>query len=94
MVNKDTLKRRRAGITARRDTVANSRKLTVLEEETIIHFIVDLCNRAFPPHLSSIKDMANQLLRIHDAPPVGKRWAMNFIKRQPELCTRWARRYD
>ncbi|KAL2125810.1 hypothetical protein VTI74DRAFT_2630 [Chaetomium olivicolor] len=38
--------------------------------------------------------MANQLLRERDAPPVGKRWAHNFVKRQPELCTRYTRRYD
>jgi len=38
--------------------------------------------------------MANQLLRIRDVPPVGKLWAHNFVKRQPELRTRWSRRYD
>ncbi|KAL2018163.1 hypothetical protein VTK56DRAFT_1188 [Thermocarpiscus australiensis] len=38
--------------------------------------------------------MANQLLRARNAPPVGKRWAYNFVKRQPELRTRYARRYD
>ncbi|KAL2016057.1 hypothetical protein VTK56DRAFT_4295 [Thermocarpiscus australiensis] len=38
--------------------------------------------------------MANQLRRDRDAPPVGKRWAHNFVKRQPELRTRFTRRYD
>ncbi|KAL2024726.1 hypothetical protein VTK56DRAFT_6927 [Thermocarpiscus australiensis] len=38
--------------------------------------------------------MANQLLRVRDAPPVGKLWAHNFVKRQPALRTRWSRRYD
>ncbi|KAL2018297.1 hypothetical protein VTK56DRAFT_1001 [Thermocarpiscus australiensis] len=38
--------------------------------------------------------MANQLLRARDAPPVGQRWAYNFVKRQPELRTRYSRRYD
>jgi hypothetical protein len=38
--------------------------------------------------------MANHLLRVRDAPPVGKLWAHNFVKRQPELQTRWTRRYD
>ena len=36
----------------------------------------------------------NQLLHARDAPPVGKRWASNFVKRQPELRTRYTRRYD
>jgi len=38
--------------------------------------------------------MANRLLRERDAPPVGVRWAYNFIKRQPELRTRFTRKYD
>ncbi|KAL2019064.1 hypothetical protein VTK56DRAFT_10095 [Thermocarpiscus australiensis] len=38
--------------------------------------------------------MANQLLRVRGAPPVGKLWAHRFVKRQPELCTRYAHRYD
>lgn len=38
--------------------------------------------------------MANRLLEERDAPPVGKRWASNCIKRQPELRTRIFRRDD
>jgi hypothetical protein len=38
--------------------------------------------------------MANRLLAGRNASPVGKRWAINFIKRQPELKTRFQRRYD
>ena len=38
--------------------------------------------------------MANQLLRERDAPPVGKRWAYNFVKRQQELRTCYTRKYD
>ena len=38
--------------------------------------------------------MANHLLRERDAPPVGKLWAHRFVKRQPQLRTRYSRRYD
>ncbi|KAG6995868.1 hypothetical protein FocnCong_v015214 [Fusarium oxysporum f. sp. conglutinans] len=38
--------------------------------------------------------MANRLLADRDASLVGKRWAINFIKRQPELKTCFQRRYD
>ncbi|KAL2887303.1 hypothetical protein HOO65_050424 [Ceratocystis lukuohia] len=38
--------------------------------------------------------MANRLLADRDASPVGKRWASNFIKRQPDLKTCFNRRYD
>ena len=89
-----TLCRRCGGQPARRDIPVNSRKLTDLEEKTIVQYVLELYIRAFPPRLYSIEDIANQLLRIYDAPPVGKLWAYWFVKRQPELRTRYTRRYD
>jgi hypothetical protein len=41
-----------------------------------------------------VEEMANSLLADRDALPVGKRWAHNFVKRQPELKTRLFRKYD
>jgi len=89
-----TLARRRAGTPARRDIPANSRKLTDLEEYTIVQYSTELYARAFCPRLCYVEDMANQLLRERDASPVGKLWAYNFVKRQPELRTRISRKYD
>jgi len=80
-VARKTLGRRRAGKPARRDSPANSRNLTDLEEQTIVQYVVELYTRAFPPRLGGVEDMANQLLYARDAPPVGKRWAYNFVKR-------------
>jgi hypothetical protein len=33
--------------------------------------------------------MANRLLADRGAPPVGKRWVSNFVKRHKELKTRF-----
>jgi hypothetical protein len=41
-----------------------------------------------------VEEMANSLLADRNASPVGKRWAHNFVKRQPELKTRLFRKYD
>jgi hypothetical protein len=38
--------------------------------------------------------MANQLLCVRDAPPVGQLWAHRFVRRKEKLRTRWTRRYD
>jgi len=89
-----TICRRLAGKPARCDCTANSKKLTESEEQAIVQYIVELVARAFPPRLQGVEDMANQLLRVRNAPPVGKNWASNFVKRQPELQTRFVRRYD
>lgn len=44
--------------------------------------------------MRGVEEMANHLLRVRDAPPVGKNWASNFVQRYPKLCTRWSRKYD
>ncbi|KAH5464313.1 hypothetical protein HBI65_251110 [Parastagonospora nodorum] len=38
--------------------------------------------------------MADRLLRERAGKPVGKNWVDNFVKRTPELRTRWSRPYD
>jgi hypothetical protein len=72
----------------------NSRKLSNIEEDTLLEFIVYLDSRGYPPRLSGVEQMANRLLDARDAPRVGTRWAMNFVKRRPLLKVRFARRYD
>ena len=71
-VTHTTLMRRIHGQPSGHDTIANYRKLTFLEEEAIIQRIIELDSQAFPPRLSSVKDMANRLLRERDAPPIGR----------------------
>ncbi|RYC77820.1 hypothetical protein BFJ63_vAg19305 [Fusarium oxysporum f. sp. narcissi] len=86
--------RRQQGILSRRDTTPKSRKLSDLEEQTIIQFIIDLDSRGFPPRLRGVEEMANRLLADRDASPVGKRWASNFVRRHKELKTRFFPKYD
>jgi hypothetical protein len=88
------LGRRQKGMQSRRDWIPKSRKLSDLEERIIDQFILDLNSRGFPPRLRGVEDMANRLLADRDAPPIGKRWAFNFVKRHQELKTRFFRRYD
>ena len=71
-VSRTTLTQRRNGRTARRDLPANSRQLTDSEEKAIVQYILELDTRAFPPRLCSVEDMANQLLRVRNEPPIGQ----------------------
>lgn len=93
-VSDRTIRRRRDGSAARHDTVPNLRKLTQLEEEAIVQYVIELCTRSFPPRLRGVEDMANQLLRTRDASAVGKNWASNFVRRRPELRMHFSRKYD
>jgi hypothetical protein len=71
-IDRITLSRRRDGKPTRRDSLVNSKKLTKLEEEAIVQYILKLDTRSFLPRLYGIEDIANQLLRVRDAPPIGK----------------------
>ncbi|KAJ3542019.1 hypothetical protein NM208_g4316 [Fusarium decemcellulare] len=93
-VNRMTLRRRQNGIESRRDSIPKSRRLSDLEEQIIVQFILDLDLRGFPPRQRYVEEMANRLLADRDAPPVGKRWAHNFVTRHHELKTRFFRKYD
>ena len=66
-----TLYRRQKGVQSRRDWIPKSRKLSDLEEQIIIQFILDLDSRGFPPRLRGVEEMANRLLAERDAPAVG-----------------------
>lgn len=74
----------------RRDLSVNLRKLTDLEERA--QYILDLVTEGFPPRFSLVEDMANRLLATRDASRVGTRWSYNFVKRHPELRTRFQRK--
>jgi hypothetical protein len=93
-VPRRTLQRRLNGILPRANIVANSRKLDPLEEQVIVRRVLDLYEQGFSPGYDMVGDMANLLLETRGASRVGPRWASNFVRRQPELRTRWSRPYD
>jgi hypothetical protein len=93
-VPRSTIQDRRAGRRPRRDCEPNSKRLTKLEEEVIVQRILDESLRGVPPSKAHVRDMADRLLRERGEKPTGKNWVDNFIKRTPELRTRWSRPYD
>ena len=93
-VPQSTLSTRRAGIRPRRDCEANSKRLNKLEEEAIVRRILEESTRGFAPTKADVRAMADKLLHEREGNPVGKNWVDNFVKRTPELRTRWSRPYD
>jgi hypothetical protein len=58
-VSRATLHRRRNDKPARRDCQPNSKKLSELEGEVIIRYILDLDQRGFAPTYAAVRDMAD-----------------------------------
>ena len=81
----------RTNLTERRPA---NHKLTDLEEEVISQYILNLDLRGFAPRLAGVEDMANYLLETCRRKRVGKLWAHRFVRRRPELKTRFNRVYD
>ena len=89
-----TLRDRMAGRTHRPETRPNRHKLTDLEEEVLIRYILNLDSRGFAPRLAGVEDMANRILQSRGRDPVGKLWAHRFVQRQLTLKTRFNRVYN
>jgi hypothetical protein len=93
-VPRSTLRDRLQGVTPMPDRRAFGHNLTTAEEETLIRYILDLDLRGFPPRIDDVRDMANLLRATRHATPVGQMWPYTFIRRRPELKTRFSRAYD
>jgi hypothetical protein len=93
-VPRRTIQRRRNGKRSQRDCEPKSKRLTKLEEEVIVQRVRDESFRVIPPSKAHVRDMADRLMRDRGGEPVGKNWVDNFIRRTPELRTRWSRPYD
>ena len=73
------------GIANRRQTRPGIQKLTLIEEQTIVQFILNLDSRGFAPRLCEVADMANKMLAIRGGIPVSKKWPARFVSRTEEL---------
>jgi hypothetical protein len=68
--------------------------LTEIEEDVVITHILELVARGFPPRLADVADMANSLRAERNMGQVGSNWPSTFVKRRPELKTKFNRKYD
>ena len=94
---RSTLQDRLAGALLLATSNAKKRKLLPTEEQALIQWILDLDKRGFPPQVIDVRRMANILLtargQIPPPQPIGKCWVSRFIKSQPELQTKWNRKF-
>ena len=96
-IPRSTLQYRLKGGKPRGESNHQKRKLQQYEERALVQWILDLDRRGFPPQIIDVRRMANALLekRGTNPPPplVGKNWVSRFINTQPELRTKWNRKF-
>lgn len=97
-LNENTFRNRLNGISSRKDSIANSRKLSDLEEETLSKWILDMAERGLPPQISRVRYLAKLLLSARLKNPstafISKRWVSQFVERPPEIKSKYNCRYD
>jgi len=69
-------------------------KLTQLEEEVIVSYILELDQCGFAPTYAAVRNMADKLLTARSAGQVGVHWPRNFVKPTNSLTTRFNRAYN
>jgi hypothetical protein len=93
-VSERTIRRQRAGKLAQRGCQPNSKKLTQVEEEVVVSYILKLDLRGFAPTYAAVCDIANKLLAARSADQVRQKWPANFVKRTDSLTTRFNQSYN
>jgi hypothetical protein len=61
-VLESTLRTRLRGILPKRETILVNRKLSPVEEQSLVHWILELNRRGFPPQIIDMRRMADVLL--------------------------------
>ena len=96
-VPRTSLQSRVQGVIPKTQSNARKRKLQPTEEQSLVDWILALDRRGFPPHIIDVRRMADTLLAARGqqpAPqPVSKNWVSRFINAQPELQTKWNRKF-
>ena len=97
-VPSQTLMKRLNGVTSRKESLANGRKLSDIEENTLSRWILDMSQHGLPLQLSSVHYFAQLLLsaqlKLPQKATIGELWVNQFIKHHPELKSKYTRQYD
>ena len=98
-INPSTFKNRFHGISSRREIIANSRKLSDLEEETLKKWILDMAERGLPLQVSRVQYLAQILLSARLKPSstsaiISDRWVHRFVQRHNDIQSKFTSRYD
>lgn len=96
-VPRSTLRDRMKGAIHRPIARANRHKLTEIQDDFILEWILFMDERGQEPQRVMVKEMANLLLAKrgdHEAITVGNHWVDNFVIRNDCLKTRYSRLYN
>lgn len=96
-VPRSTLHARLHGRENRVELRANCFKLTEIEENSLVKWIISMDIRGAAPRPKHVREMADLLLAIRGTTPiqtVGKNWVPRLVERHPGIVSRFSKRYN
>ena len=93
-VPRSTVRDRINGCSSKATTRAHTYKMTHLDEDTLTQWILSMDDRGAAPRHAMVRRMANILLAATGSDTVGVNWVGSYIKRTPDIQTRFSRRYN
>ena len=87
-IPRSTLQGRLKGATNSALSHQHQQRLTPLQEDFLVQWILEEDARGYPPPHARTREMANRILRMNsEDQPVGKLWLAHFVKRQPRVAS-------
>jgi hypothetical protein len=94
-VPRTTLQDRLKGATNRATSHQHQQRLSPEQEEFLVQWILDEDARACPPSHARAREMAILILRMNgDQNPLGKKWLLQFIQRNPRVASIVGKKID
>lgn len=87
-VSEATLRRRRKGGTTRRIAHEQHQRLTPVQEQFLVDWMIEQDAQGYPPSHARAREMAARILELNgDKGALGKKWIQKFISRNPRVAS-------
>jgi hypothetical protein len=94
-IPRSTLRNRINGMKQPRESHESQQRLSAIQEEFLVKWIIEQDAQGFPPSHTRTREMATRILRLNgDTLPLGKGWITNFIKRNSSISSCIGRKID
>jgi hypothetical protein len=94
-IPKSTLRNRLRGATNSANSHQHQQRLTPLQEDFLVDWILKEDARSCPPSHPQAQEIANRILKMNgDQRPVSKLWLIHFIKRNPRVASVISRKLE
>ena len=83
-----TLSTRLSGSASRRSAHQHQQRLTPEQESFLVDWILEQDSNGYPPSHARAREMASRILQMNGDPkPLGQRWLLHFINRNPRVAS-------